>query len=547
LTLVNDISNKRRYQSSAVAILETIDPLRYDEVIEAKYPLQKDPKWDFKKRVVWNLQTGDATDYTDPEHPEPFSSLADAEPLEVKLTKQLCQPGGTLLVIKWVISKTDTGLLSNWLLEWSQNKKVKLPYSTVLVLTSSLDFFPSEVLRWANAIVVAPATEEERAMQLRAMAEKLEGAVKARTDDKVKITNPASPDLINATRGLTLHDITNACYQSFGEHHDFRIEVFSDYKVKTILAAYKIRYIAPTFGFEAVQGYAYFKKYLRDRVLDPLVHADKYLAEGIVPPKGLMLYGPPGTGKTFMVHALGKESGLSVIVLDASDIMTSPLVGATETRVRQLIEIFESLAPVIVFIDEAEAILMNRDRINESTDSGVTSRMTTGLMSWLGSPDRKAFVVGATNYITKIDKAFLRVGRFDKTAMLLYPDFDSRLAILQAYSKNKKTVDVDWKKLATDTEMWNGAELSSLPVEAAVIRFNANQPAITQAHFETAMKQAFKVDVAARTKDMEQMIQSYKVYAPNYEPQLLEEAKKSLGQDKNLGDAIARGISEQVI
>jgi ATP-dependent 26S proteasome regulatory subunit len=570
-SFIDDLVNKRRYMSSAVSIVETIDPLRLDEIATAKYNLKprvkvkgpdgKDKDFDIDYRLMWSLQTGRVSAIKDIDPATKTYKLTDATgietgpaastPLQEQLSNLMVDKAPMLLIVKWLISskQTQSGSppeaeqLSPWLFEWSQSKDIKGKFSTVIVVTSSAHFFSSEVLRWCgNPFIVPPSTDEERKAILESLGTRLVTGAKTAGEKVASI--PVTSELISSSRGLTLNDTMTAAHESFSRFKEFRLEVFSNYKVQSILSAFQIRYVEPKFGFEAVYGFEYLKKYLRNRILDPLVQSEKYLAEGIAPPKGLMLYGPPRVGKTYSIYALAKASSLSVIELDASDFMGS-LVGQTEARVRQVTEVLESLAPVIVFIDEADQLLVDRSRLNDSTDSGVTSRMIGGFLKWLGNPYRKAFVVGATNHLQRIDTAFLSQGRFDKSALMLYPDFESRLAILRAYAKPpiKLAQDVDFEDLAQQTQWWNSAELATLPVEAAIVRFEEKHEAITHQDFVAAMHNAYSIDPSARKSLTTQMVKIYQTHAPNFEPWLLEEAKKSLtSKDKDITDALSESL-----
>jgi ATP-dependent 26S proteasome regulatory subunit len=569
-SFIDDLVNKRRYMASSVSIVETIDPLRLDELVTASYNLKPRAKvrddagnqvdWDIQNRLVWNIQTGrvfavekinrEAKKYALKDAPGIESGAAAATPLEEQLTTHLMDRAPTLLVIKWFISNKQSSsgappeaeALSRWLFEWSQNPDILAKFSTVIVVTSSSGFFSPEILRWCgNPIEVPPSTDNERREILEALSTRLVAGAKG-GGEKVSAI-PVTPELINATRGLNLHDTMTAAHESFSRYKDFQIPLFSDYKAKSILSAFRINWIEPSFGFESVYGFDYLKNYLVNRVLDPLVQSEKYLAEGITPPKGVVLYGPPRVGKTYTAYALGKASGLSVITLDASDFMGS-LVGQTEARLKQVVLTIEGLAPVIVFIDEIDQLLIDRSRLNDSTDSGVTSRMVGGFLKWLGDPGRKAFVFGATNYLQRIDTAFLSQGRLDKSLMMLYPDQDSRLAILRAYSKGRRLAqDVDFEDLAQKTQWWNSAELANLSVEAAYVRFDAKREAITHQDYLDAMSRAYKIDPAVRKTETANMIHIYQTHAPNYEPWLLEKAKESMKtKDKDIADALSESL-----
>ena len=572
------LEEKRRYLSSNVHILETSDPRRYDQVVASvtlgsKLLLQPlRPDWDFAKKVVWNLQTGmlyelqeqEKTDPMDPrkkirvvvEVPMPMDPMQGAE---AKLTEMLSSEA-TLVLVKWVFSKTNTAALENWFLHWSQNKDIKLTWSLIVVFTWSLPYFSPETLRWCDTYKVPISLSEERQYILQETADGFYEATRkhlvaqsrrpgngngSHADAPIErepVRMQVQNDMVAATAGLNLHDVMTAGRWSYSKFRDFRLEVFSEYKVK-ILSAYNIRYIPPQTKFTDVAGFSYFKNYLRQRILDPLVHPERYLAEGIQPPKGLIMYGPPGIGKTTIAYALGGESGISVVHISSSDFL-SKYVGESEAKLRQIEELVESMAPVIVFWDECESALANRASKDPSLDSGVSQNTGSQLLEWLGKPGRQAFIVGATNYIERIDPAFLRRGRFDKSALLVYPDYQSRIELLRYYAQGKRLVPgFDFEPIARATTMWNCAELSALPSEAAVIKLEQGKKFIDREIFEEAMRKAFRVDQSARKKELQTYIDKYQKHAPNYEPFLLDEAKKSFQDgDSDVYGALMSGM-----
>lgn len=237
------------------------------------------------------------------------------------------------------------------------------------------------------------------------------------------------------------------------------------------------------------------------------------------------------TAETWIAKALAKELGLPFVYLRPSDFLRG-IVGETEGRVKQVISIIEALAPVIVFIDECDQLLVSRASVM-STDSGVSSRMTSGLLEWLGGEERKAFVIGATNWVEKIDSAFLRPGRMDKTALILTPDLAARKGIMRVHLevlKHRPVKDVDYDLLASKTEWWSGAELEALVNEASWIAVEKDVPITTDVL--TASMQNISPDIGERKKKVQTYIGTYKTLE-NQDPYFLQQIKAAYEQDQS--------------
>ena len=109
----------------------------------------------------------------------------------------------------------------------------------------------------------------------------------------------------------------------------------------------------------------------------------KFLAQGLRPPKGVLIYGPPGTGKTLLARAMAGESNVAFLSVAASA-FTTKYQGSGPESVRELFRRARRYAPSIVFIDEIDAI--GRTRGSGNTGHGEEMRSPLCLRRWTVSP-----------------------------------------------------------------------------------------------------------------------------------------------------------------
>ncbi|MEM3147103.1 MAG: ATP-binding protein, partial [Archaeoglobaceae archaeon] len=301
------------------------------------------------------------------------------------------------------------------------------------------------------------------------------------------------------------HDIKTAFFESCIKARNIEVSVFTDYKIK-ILRDHGLFYVEPSRGFESVGGYDYLKSYIRQRIINVIKNPERASALGLRIPRGLLLYGPPGCGKTFFAKAFAKELNLPMITLSPADLLRG-IVGETEARTRQLVALIESLAPIIVFIDEFDQLAIGRDRAFMG-DSGVSRRMQNMLLEWLGDEKRKAFIVGATNFVGSLDPAFIRPGRIDEIVLMLYPDAEARKQIINVQMNVLRKIpakDINLEEISSKTFLFSGAELEKLVIETASRAFIKNRDYVTQEDFDEALG-IFKINTDERLKRIQQMI-----------------------------------------
>lgn len=179
---------------------------------------------------------------------------------------------------------------------------------------------------------------------------------------------------------------------------------------------------APGVAWDDVIGNETARTHLMEAIEHPIRHADLYRHYGKRPTMGILLYGPPGCGKTMFgkaaastLAALHGAKSASFMSIKAPELQ-SGWVGETERTIRDIFayaRAYKALLghPLVVFIDEADAILPNRDG---RATWFQASNVATFLTEMDGIEDSGALVILATNRPEAIDAAILRYGRCDR-------------------------------------------------------------------------------------------------------------------------------------
>jgi transitional endoplasmic reticulum ATPase len=165
---------------------------------------------------------------------------------------------------------------------------------------------------------------------------------------------------------------------------------------------------------------------IASRMLDP-VHTER---QGGTLPTGVLFHGPPGTGKTAACKALAREIGWAYLPSTGGDLARDP------KRVEALYAIAQDLRPAIIFIDEADELLRDRQF---SVATEATNKLLT-LMDGVGDRVRDVVWIAATNNPDQIDPALLRGGRFTEKVVFELPSAQDLARYLEQWLQRKKVV-----------------------------------------------------------------------------------------------------------
>lgn len=217
-------------------------------------------------------------------------------------------------------------------------------------------------------------------------------------------------------------------------------------------------------GFAAIAGMEDLKNRLREEVIEPLQSPEEYERYGVTIPNGMLLYGPPGCGKTFFAKHFAEEVGFNFMCITPAS-LKSRYVNATQENIAQMFKEAEEKAPTIIFIDEMNELVPNRESdVHEMSRSAVNEMLAQ--MDRTG--ERGIFIIGATNYPHTIDPAILRAGRLDKKYFIGVPDKNARMALFKLYlMKRPYDFGLDYEKLATLTKNYVSADIQLIVNDAS--------------------------------------------------------------------------------
>ena len=237
-------------------------------------------------------------------------------------------------------------------------------------------------------------------------------------------------------------------------------------------------------GFDLIAGMNELKDTLYQDIILPLNDKELYEQYKVSIPNGMLLYGPPGCGKTFIAQKFAEEINYNYVELKPSD-LASIYVHGTQEKIAKLFNDAKENAPTIIFIDEVDAILPNREG---NLSQSYASEVNEFLAQMTECHQHGIFIIAATNRPEKIDPAILRTGRMDKVIYLAPPDLTARKEMFKLHLSDRPTEkNIDIEKLAELTNLYVASDIKFLVNEASRDALK-ERTRIKQEHLEAAIK-----------------------------------------------------------
>ncbi len=206
-------------------------------------------------------------------------------------------------------------------------------------------------------------------------------------------------------------------------------------------------------------------------------------------PRNILFHGPAGTGKTMMAKALSNATDVPFLPVRATRLI-GEFVGDGARQVHQLYEKAEELSPCIIFIDEFDAIALNR---SYQEIRGDVAEIVNALLTEMDGIDEHEGIctIAATNMVHTLDPAIR--SRFEEEIEFTLPTLKERYEILKLYSgtfPRKLGKDVNLEAIAKATSGFSGRGLVEKVLKNALHKAILSGGRVTKAHFDAALLEA---------------------------------------------------------
>ena len=219
--------------------------------------------------------------------------------------------------------------------------------------------------------------------------------------------------------------------------------------------------------WEELKGLEEAKQVIERRVILPLSEPGLAARHAVQPPKAIVLFGPPGTGKTTFAKGIASRLGWPFVEIQPSELAAE----GPDRQAKLLADIFDrvlALSTTVVFVDEVEDIAATR-----SAERRVSPSVSNEFLRQIPRMRNESqhLLVCATNWVGRLDSAFLRPGRFDYVLPVGPPGPDARASIWRRYIDEITDEPVDLEELVTASEMFTPADIEFAARKAAQLAF----------------------------------------------------------------------------
>jgi len=335
-----------------------------------------------------------------------------------------------------------------------------------LIIVSTITEIPEELSKEIT-IMDFPLPDIE---DLTDILDSLISTAKDNPQFKILLNEEEKERLIKAALGLTMTEAENVFARAIVNNNTLSMEdidLIIKEKKQVIRKSGILEFIEVKEKIESIGGMENLKEWIVKRTRAFSEEAKRF---GLPEPKGILLLGVQGCGKSLSAKVISSIWKLPLLRLDVGAIF-GKYVGESEANIRKTISISESIAPVILWIDEIEKAFSG---VNQSNDSGTSTRVFGTMLTWLQEKTKPVFVIATSNDISCLPPELIRKGRFDEIFFVDLPNIQERKQIFEIHllKRNQISKEFDCEELAKLTEGFSGAEIEQVVISALYDAFD---------------------------------------------------------------------------
>nr|YP_009495870.1 hypothetical protein ycf46 [Plagiogramma staurophorum]AWT38309.1 hypothetical protein ycf46 [Plagiogramma staurophorum] len=424
-------------------------PVIYIDTVEedrVEYVIRKNIKTNLNRSIYsWDFVDG----YTNNPNNEGFAKRNPLQALE--LIEKLNPETPALFLLK-DFNRFFTDLSVSRKLK-NISRILKLQPKTIIIIGSDFNI-PKELQDLITVLQFQLPLENEINQELTRLINTL----------NINVDESTFESLSRACQGLSLERIRRVLSKIIATYKTIdnkSISVLLSEKKQIISQTEILEYWSVNEKIANLGGLENLKEWLKKRKTAFSLQAANY---GLPTPRGLLLVGIQGTGKSLTAKAIANDWQLPLLKLDVGKLFGG-IVGESESRLRQMINVSETISPCILWIDEIDKAFCN---IESKGDSGTSNRVLATFISWLSEKTKPVFVIATANNIDLLPLEIIRKGRFDEIFFLDLPKKEEREEIfkihLQEFRPNSWEL-FNYAKLAKLSESFSGAEIRQSIIE----------------------------------------------------------------------------------
>lgn len=438
-----------KFNNELALFLKARYPIIYINTIEedrVEYVIRKNIKTNLNRSIYsWDFVDG----YTNNPNNEGFAKRNPLQALE--LIERLNPETPALFLLKDFNRFLSDLSISRKLRNVS--RILKLQPKTIIIIGSDLTI-PKELQDLITVLEFQLPLEDEISQELNRLINSL----------KIKIDSQLFENLTRACQGLSLERIRRVLSKIIATYKtidDNSISVLLSEKKQIISQTEILEYFSVNEKITSLGGLDNLKDWLKKRKTAFSIQASNY---GLPTPRGLLLIGIQGTGKSLTAKVIANDWQLPLLKLDVGKLFGG-IVGESESRLRQMINVAETISPCILWIDEIDKAFTNTE---SKGDSGTSNRVLATFISWLSEKTRPVFVIATANNIDLLPLEIIRKGRFDEIFFLDLPKQEEREEIFKIHIQEFRPntfESFDYSRVAQSSESFSGAEIRQSIIE----------------------------------------------------------------------------------